>query len=228
MPLRRRTAAATATVGRRRGRHLLQPRAAHRGATSCPALIGVILTMTMVLFTAVALVRERERGNLETADRHARVAAGADGRQAAALRRHRPGADDRWCSSLGACCSTCRCAARCSSSTSRRCVFIAANLSLGILISTLAQTQFQAMQMSFFTFLPSILLSGFMFPFAGMPRGGAVDRGGAAADAFPAADARHHAARRGSHRPLAVARRARCVHRRDARGRGLARRKRLD
>jgi ABC-2 type transport system permease protein len=48
-------------------------------------------------------------------------------------------------------------------------VFITANLSLGIFISTLTRTQFQAMQMSFFTFLPQILLSGFMFPFAGMP-----------------------------------------------------------
>jgi ABC-2 type transport system permease protein len=48
-------------------------------------------------------------------------------------------------------------------------VFITANLSLGILISTLTRTQFQAMQMSFFLFLPQILLSGFMFPFAGMP-----------------------------------------------------------
>lgn len=47
---------------------------------------------------------------------------------------------------------------------------IAANLSLGLLISTLAQSQFQAMQMTFFFFLPSILLSGFMFPFAGMPK----------------------------------------------------------
>jgi len=49
-------------------------------------------------------------------------------------------------------------------------VFIAANLTLGLLISTLAQTQFQAMQMTIFFFLPSILLSGFMFPFEGMPR----------------------------------------------------------
>ena len=48
-------------------------------------------------------------------------------------------------------------------------MFITANLSLGIFISTLTSTQFQAMQMSFFTFLPQILLSGFMFPFAGMP-----------------------------------------------------------
>ena len=45
-----------------------------------------------------------------------------------------------------------------------------ADLALGLLISTRAQSQFQAMQMTFFVFLPSILLSGFMFPFAGMPR----------------------------------------------------------
>mgnify|MGYP000479423175 CR=1 FL=1 len=45
----------------------------------------------------------------------------------------------------------------------------AANLSLGLLISTVAKTQFQAMQMTFFVLLPSILLSGFMFPFDGMP-----------------------------------------------------------
>ncbi len=49
-------------------------------------------------------------------------------------------------------------------------VFIAANLTLGLVVSTLAKTQFQAMQMTFFFFLPSILLSGFMFPFDGMPR----------------------------------------------------------
>ena len=48
-------------------------------------------------------------------------------------------------------------------------VFIAANLSLGMTLSTLARNQLQAMQMTFFFFLPSILLSGFMFPFRGMP-----------------------------------------------------------
>jgi ABC-2 type transport system permease protein len=47
--------------------------------------------------------------------------------------------------------------------------FIAANLALGLLISTAAKTQFQAMQMMVFILLPSILLSGFMFPFDGMP-----------------------------------------------------------
>jgi ABC-2 type transport system permease protein len=48
--------------------------------------------------------------------------------------------------------------------------FIAANLALGLVISTAARTQFQAMQMTVFILLPSILLSGFMFPFEGMPR----------------------------------------------------------
>jgi ABC-2 type transport system permease protein len=48
-------------------------------------------------------------------------------------------------------------------------LFIIGSLALGFLISTLAKTQLQAMQMSFFYMLPSILLSGFMFPFRGMP-----------------------------------------------------------
>jgi ABC-2 type transport system permease protein len=48
-------------------------------------------------------------------------------------------------------------------------IFIAANLAMGFLFSTIAENQLQAMQMSFFVFLPSILMSGFMFPFAGMP-----------------------------------------------------------
>jgi len=49
-------------------------------------------------------------------------------------------------------------------------VFIIANLALGLVFSTVAQTQFQAMQLTFFFLLPSILMSGFMFPFDGMPR----------------------------------------------------------
>ena len=48
-------------------------------------------------------------------------------------------------------------------------IFVIANLALGITFSTLAQTQMQAMQLTFFFFLPSLLLSGFMFPFRGMP-----------------------------------------------------------
>jgi len=49
-------------------------------------------------------------------------------------------------------------------------VFIAANLSVGFTFSTIAKNQLQAMQMAFFFFLPSLLLSGFMFPFRGMPQ----------------------------------------------------------
>jgi ABC-2 type transport system permease protein len=48
-------------------------------------------------------------------------------------------------------------------------LFIAANLALGITFSAIARNQLQAMQMTFFFFLPSMLLSGFMFPFRGMP-----------------------------------------------------------
>jgi len=49
-------------------------------------------------------------------------------------------------------------------------IFIAANLAMGITFSTIAKNQLQAVQMTFFFFLPSILLSGFMFPFRGMPQ----------------------------------------------------------
>jgi len=49
-------------------------------------------------------------------------------------------------------------------------LFIAANLSIGYTFSTIAQNQLQAMQMTIMFFLPNILLSGFLFPFAGMPR----------------------------------------------------------
>jgi ABC-2 type transport system permease protein len=47
--------------------------------------------------------------------------------------------------------------------------FIAANLAIGLFVSTVARTQFQAMQMTFFFLMPSILISGFVFPFDGMP-----------------------------------------------------------
>ncbi len=133
-----------------------------------PALIGVILTLTMVLFTAVALVRERERGNLEllitTPVTRLELMAGKVlpyigigllqttivlllGIALFAV-PVRGSLLDVYLAAL---------------------LLIGANLSLGLMISTRAQTQFQAMQMTFFVFLPSILLSGFMFPFAGMP-----------------------------------------------------------
>ena len=63
-------------------------------------------------------------------------------------------------------------------------LFIATNLSIGYTFSTIAQNQLQAMQMSMMFFLPNILLSGFLFPFAGMPALGAICRRGAAAHAF--------------------------------------------
>ncbi len=134
-----------------------------------PGLTGVILTMTMVLFTAVAIVRERERGNLElliaTPVATGELMVGkivpyviigliqlslvllvAD----LLFRVPMTGnLGDVYLAAL---------------------VFIVANLSLGLAISTFVQTQFQAMQMAFFVFLPSILLSGFMFPFDGMPK----------------------------------------------------------
>ncbi|MGH9380099.1 MAG: ABC transporter permease [Thermoanaerobaculia bacterium] len=134
-----------------------------------PGLIGVILTMTMTLFTAVAITRERERGNLEllitTPIKTPELMAGkilpyvGIGLIQATLILSvgwllfrvpvRGSLLD-----LGAVCLA----------------FICAALTLGLLISTLAQTQFQAFQLTFFSFLPQILLSGFMFPFDGMPR----------------------------------------------------------
>lgn len=133
-----------------------------------PALCGVILTMTMVIFTASAIVRERERGNLEllitTPVTRGQLMAGKllpyvvigliqttlilllgywlfDVPIAGSL-------VDLYLGAL---------------------LFIAASLSLGLFLSTVAQTQFQAMQMAIVTMLPSILMSGFMFPFEGMP-----------------------------------------------------------
>jgi ABC-2 type transport system permease protein len=134
-----------------------------------PALIGVILTLTMVLFTAVAIVRERERGNLEllitTPVSTVELMVGKIGPYIAIgliqvsivlllgwLLFSVPVQGNLMTLYLVAL------------------LFIAASLGLGLLISTLAKTQFQAMQLTVFTFLPSILLSGFMFPFDGMPR----------------------------------------------------------
>ena len=65
-------------------------------------------------------------------------------------------------------------------------IFIIANLAVGYTFSTIAQNQLQAMQMTMFFFLPSILLSGFVFPFHGHAGLGAVDRGSPAGHPFPA------------------------------------------
>lgn len=133
-----------------------------------PALCGVILTMTMVVFTATAIVRERERGNLEllitTPVTRGQLMVGKLLPYVAIgviqttlilllgwLLFDVPVAGSLVDVYLGAL------------------LFIAASLSLGLFLSTLAQTQFQAIQMALVTMLPSILMSGFMFPFEGMP-----------------------------------------------------------
>jgi ABC-2 type transport system permease protein len=134
-----------------------------------PGLIGVILTMTMVLFTGIAIVRERERGNMElliaTPLTSAELMIGKVLPYIAIgfIQTSVVLALGVWLFKvpiLGSLFDVYLAAG----------MLILANLSLGLLISTRAQSQFQAMQMSFFVFLPSILLSGFMFPFAGMPK----------------------------------------------------------
>ncbi|GJM13925.1 MAG: transport permease protein [Pseudohongiella sp.] len=133
-----------------------------------PGLVGVILTMTMVLFTAVAIVREKERGNLEllinTPIKTPELMLGKIfpyiliGLIQLTL-----------ILSLGWYFFQVPIRGSLLHVLAAALVFIAANLSLGLLVSTVATTQFQAMQMTFFFFLPSILISGFMFPFDGMP-----------------------------------------------------------
>ena len=133
-----------------------------------PGLVGVILTMTMVLFTAVAIVREKERGNLEllinTPIKTPELMLGKIfpyiliGLIQLAL-----------ILGLGWYFFQVPIHGSLIHVLAAASVFIAANLSLGLLISTVAATQFQAMQMTFFILLPSILISGFMFPFDGMP-----------------------------------------------------------
>ncbi|HXN82144.1 MAG TPA: ABC transporter permease [Myxococcales bacterium] len=134
-----------------------------------PGLIGLILTMTMVILTAMAIARERERGTLEqlivSPLRPVELVVGKIvpyvgigylqmtlilllGRLAFAVPLR------------GSLLLLYALAF----------VFIAANLALGLLFSTLAQTQQQAMQLSFFFLLPNFLLSGFMFPWEAMPK----------------------------------------------------------
>lgn len=133
-----------------------------------PGLIGTILTMTMVMMTALAMTRERERGTMEnllaTPVRPAEVMAGKIAPYilvgyvqvsiiliAARLLFDVPMVGSLTLLSVALV------------------LFIAANLAVGFTFSTLARNQLQAVQMAFFFFLPSILLSGFMFPFRGMP-----------------------------------------------------------
>jgi ABC-2 type transport system permease protein len=133
-----------------------------------PGLLAIILSMTMVMITAVAIVKESERGTMEmliaTPARPLEVMLGkilpyvmvgyvqaAVFLLAASIVFGVPFEGSWVAFFIGFN------------------LFIVVNLALGFLISTLARSQMQAMQLSFFTILPSILLSGFMFPFAGMP-----------------------------------------------------------
>ena len=133
-----------------------------------PGLIGVILTMTMVLFTGVAIVRERERGNMEL------LMATPVSRSELMIGKVLPYAaiglvQTTVVLALGLTLFQVPIRGSAFDVYLAAVLLILANLTLGLLISTRAQSQFQAMQMTFFVFLPSILLSGFMFPFAGMP-----------------------------------------------------------
>ena len=133
-----------------------------------PGLIGTILTMTMVMLTGLGMTRERERGTMEnllaTPVRPFEVMLGkilpyvvigyiqlSVIMGAAFLLFEVPmvGSFALLMAMIG--------------------LFIVANLAVGFTFSTVARNQLQAMQMTFFFFLPSILLSGFMFPFRAMP-----------------------------------------------------------
>ncbi len=134
-----------------------------------PGLIGVILTMTMVLFTAIAVVRERERGNMELLI--ATPLSSTELMVGKVLPYVAIGlVQTSVVLALGVWLFDVPIRGSLLDVYLASGLLILANLALGLLISTRAQSQFQAMQMTFFVFLPSILLSGFMFPFAGMPK----------------------------------------------------------
>jgi ABC-2 type transport system permease protein len=133
-----------------------------------PALLGVILQMTMVMMTSMALTRETERGTMENLlampASPLEIMLGkilpylaVGGVQiivvlsASRLLFHVPFVGSMSLLILGVF------------------LFVLALVLLGYAISTVARTQMQAMQLTFFFFLPSLLLSGFMFPFLGMP-----------------------------------------------------------
>jgi ABC-2 type transport system permease protein len=133
-----------------------------------PALIGVILSMTMVLFTSGAIVRERERGNLEL------LIATPLGRLELMIGKLLPYIGIGIIQTtliliVGSALFNVPVVGNLANLYAAALLFIAASLGLGLFVSTLAQTQFQAFQLAFVTMLPSILLSGFMFPFEGMP-----------------------------------------------------------
>jgi len=133
-----------------------------------PGLIGTILTMTMVLMTGLAVTRERERGTFENL--LATPAAPIEVMTGKIVPYIVIGLIQ--VSIILGCARLLFDVPMHGSALLLYLVvliFIAANLTLGITFSSLARNQLQAMQMTFFFFLPSMLLSGFMFPFRGMP-----------------------------------------------------------
>ena len=133
-----------------------------------PGLIGVILTLTTTLMTALALTREIERGTMENLlampVRPIDIMIGK-------IVPYVGLGLIQVCVILAAAFTLFRVPMEGSLTLLLTAVllFIASNVILGYTFSTLARTQMQAMQMTFFYFLPSILLSGFMFPFRGLP-----------------------------------------------------------
>jgi len=133
-----------------------------------PGLMGVVLTMTLVIITALAITRERERGTMEnllsTPVRPFEVMIG----------KITPYIIVGYVQ-MGVILLAARfifqvpIVGNLLLLLAVSLLFIAANLGVGLTFSTLARNQLQAVQMAFFFFLPSILLSGFMFPFRGMP-----------------------------------------------------------
>lgn len=133
-----------------------------------PGLIGVILTMTMVMFTSVAIVRERERGNMEL------LITTPVSRTELMIGKVLPYSligliQTTVVLLLGLWLFDVPIKGSVLDVYAAAVLLILANLALGLMISTKAASQFQAMQMTVFILLPSILLSGFMFPYAGMP-----------------------------------------------------------
>ncbi|MGY3569532.1 ABC transporter permease [Vibrio paucivorans] len=133
-----------------------------------PGLLGVILTMTMILFTSAAIVRERERGNLElliTTPIHS-----FELMVAKIVPYIFVGLIQVFIIlGLGNVIFGVPINGAISQILFGTLLFISASLTLGLVISTIASTQLQAMQMTVFILLPSILLSGFMFPYEAMP-----------------------------------------------------------
>ena len=175
--------------------------AAETSLNIVPGLVGTILTMTMLIFTALSVTREIERGTMESLlsmpITPVEIMLGkivpyimVGFIQAALIL------------SIGILLFGVPLFGSLSLLAMLSTLFITANLAIGYTFSTLAQNQLQAMQMSLMFFLPNILLSGLHVPVRRHAGLGAMDRRGAAADALPANRPRDHVERRGVRRPL--------------------------